>query len=413
MDGELTVGKVARSAGLTVRTLHHFDSIGLVVPHGRSPAGYRLYNRADIERLQEVLFFRELGFGLEEIKAILDRPDYSRAGVLRRQRRLLQARSERVNRMIEAVDAALEGQRMNLNLTNEEMLEVFGNPTHRGKVRETYDLGDGRLLLVATDRISAYDVILPSGIPDKGAVLTQMAAFWFDLTSAVAPNHFIRVADGTAADELPFDLPSELRGRSSIVKKAQRLDVECIARGYLTGSAWAEYQETGRVGGMRVAPGMTESEQFPEPLFTPTTKAAQGHDENMSYADVVDLVGAEVANAIRQRTLAIYQYAARYALERGIIIADTKLEFGILDGEPIIIDEMLTPDSSRFWPADEYRTGQSQHAFDKQYVRNWLTQSGWDREPPAPALPADVIEMTRQRYYEAFQRLTGRELTRY
>jgi phosphoribosylaminoimidazole-succinocarboxamide synthase len=287
------------------------------------------------------------------------------------------------------------------------------NLAYRGKVRETYDLGDGRLLIVATDRISAYDVILPNGIPDKGAVLTQMAAFWFDLTAPVVPNHFIRVADGTAADELPFELPPELRGRSSIVKKAQRLDVECIARGYLTGSAWAEYQETGRVGGMRVAPGMVEAEQFPEPLFTPTTKAAQGHDETMTYADVVDLVGAEVANAIRLRTLAIYQYAQQYALERGIIIADTKLEFGLVDGEPIIIDEMLTPDSSRFWPADEYRTGQDQHAFDKQFVRNWLTQSGWNRAPPAPELPEDIVEKTRQRYYEAFQRLTGRELTKY
>jgi DNA-binding transcriptional MerR regulator len=231
MTEGLTVGRVARGAGLTVRALHHFDAIGLVVPHERSPAGYRIYSRTDIERLQEVLFFRELGFGLEEIKAILDRPDYSRAGVLRRQRRLLEARSKRLQRMIVAVDAALEGERMNLHLTSEEMLEVFGDPTHRGKVRETYDLDDGRLLIVATDRISAYDVVLPSGIPDKGAVLTQMAAFWFELTSAVAPNHFIRVADGTAADELAFDLPPELRGRSSIVKKAKRLDVECIARG--------------------------------------------------------------------------------------------------------------------------------------------------------------------------------------
>jgi phosphoribosylaminoimidazole-succinocarboxamide synthase len=169
----------------------------------------------------------------------------------------------------------------------------------------------------------------------------------------------------------------------------------------------------GRVGGMLVAAGMTESEQLPEPLFTPTTKAAEGHDENMSFAEVVELLGAEVANAIRERALAIYRYAAQYALERGIIIADTKLEFGLLDGEPIIIDEMLTPDSSRFWPADEYRPGRSQHAFDKQYVRDWLMESGWNREPPAPALPADVIEMTRRRYIEAFQRLSGRELTRY
>jgi phosphoribosylaminoimidazole-succinocarboxamide synthase len=240
-----------------------------------------------------------------------------------------------------------------------------------------------------------------------------MAAFWFDLTAAVAPNHFIRVADGTPADELPFDLPPGLRGRSSIVKKAQRLDVECIARGYLTGSAWAEYQQTGRVGDMRVAPGMTESEAFPEPLFTPTTKAAAGHDESMSFADVVNLVGQEIADTIRLRTLEVYQYAQQYALQRGIIIADTKLEFGLLDGEPIVIDEMLTPDSSRFWPADEYQPGQPQHAFDKQFVRDWLTESGWNREPPPPELPGDIVEKTRQRYHEAFRRLTERELTKY
>jgi phosphoribosylaminoimidazole-succinocarboxamide synthase len=287
------------------------------------------------------------------------------------------------------------------------------NRTHRGKVRDTYDLGDGRLLIVATDRISAFDVVLPNGIPDKGAVLTQMAAYWFQLTDAVVPNHFIRLADGSEADELPFEMPRELLGRSTIVKKAQRLDVECIARGYLTGSAWSEYQKSGTVCGIRVPAGMVESEQFPEPLFTPTTKAEVGHDENMSYEQLVDQVGAEVANAIKLRTLAIYQYAAQYAAERGIIIADTKLEFGILDDEPIIIDEMLTPDSSRFWPADEYKTGQSQPSFDKQFVRDWLTQTGWNKEPPAPDMPADIIEKTTQRYHEAYRRLTGRELMQF
>jgi phosphoribosylaminoimidazole-succinocarboxamide synthase len=287
------------------------------------------------------------------------------------------------------------------------------NRTHRGKVRDTYDLGDGRLLIVATDRISAFDVVLPDGIPDKGAVLTQMAAYWFQLTDAVVPNHFIRLADGSEADELPFALPHELLGRSSIVKKAERLDVECIARGFLTGSAWAEYQQSGTVCGLHVPPGMVESEQFPEPLFTPTTKAAEGHDENMSYNELIDLVGTEVANAIKLRTLAIYQYAAQYAAERGIIIADTKLEFGLLDGEPIIIDEMLTPDSSRFWPADEYKTGQSQSSFDKQFVRNWLSQSGWNKEPPAPSMPDDIIEKTSERYHEAYRRLTGRELMQF
>ncbi len=287
------------------------------------------------------------------------------------------------------------------------------NRTHRGKVRDTYDLNDGRLLIVATDRLSAFDIVLPDGIPDKGAVLTQMAAYWFQLTDAVVPNHLLRLADGSPADELPFSLPSELLGRSTIVKKAQRLDVECIARGYLTGSAWSEYQKTGTVCGLPVPAGMVESEQFPEPLFTPTTKAEVGHDENMSYQELVDQVGAEVANAIKLRTLAIYQYAAQYAAERGIIIADTKLEFGIVDGEPILIDEMLTPDSSRFWPADEYKTGQSQPSFDKQFVRDWLTQSGWNKEPPAPSLPEDIIEKTSQRYHEAYRRLTGRELMQF
>jgi phosphoribosylaminoimidazole-succinocarboxamide synthase len=287
------------------------------------------------------------------------------------------------------------------------------NRTHRGKVRDTYDLGDGRLLTVATDRISAFDVVLPDGIPDKGAVLTQMAAFWFDLTDAVVPNHFLRLADGSDADELPFTLPPELLGRSTIVKKAQRLDVECIARGFLTGSAWSEYQKAGTVCGLGVPAGMVESEQFPEPLFTPTTKAEVGHDENMSYEQLVDQIGAETANAIKLRTLAIYQYAAQYAAERGIIIADTKLEFGIVDDEPIIIDEMLTPDSSRFWPADEYATGRGQPSFDKQFVRDYLSQSGWNKEPPAPHLPAEIIEKTSERYHEAYRRLTGRELMQF
>jgi phosphoribosylaminoimidazole-succinocarboxamide synthase len=287
------------------------------------------------------------------------------------------------------------------------------NRTHRGKVRDTYDLGDGRLLVVATDRISAFDVILPDGIPDKGAVLTQMSAFWLRLTEDVVPNHFLRLADGSDADNLPFELPQELLGRSTIVKKAERLEVECIARGYLSGTAWLDYQRTGMVCGIRLPAGMVESEQFPEPIFTPSTKAEAGHDENISYEALVEQVGAEVANAIRLRTLAIYQYAAQYAAERGIIIADTKLEFGIVDGEPIIIDEMLTPDSSRFWPADQYKTGQGQSSFDKQFVRDWLSDSGWNKEPPAPSLPPDIIEKTSERYHEAYRRLTGRELLQF
>jgi phosphoribosylaminoimidazole-succinocarboxamide synthase len=287
------------------------------------------------------------------------------------------------------------------------------NLTYRGKVRDTYDLGDGRLLIVATDRISAFDVVLPNGIPDKGAILTQLSAFWFQQTREVVPNHFLRLADGSDADELPFALPEELLGRSTIVRKAERLDVECIVRGYLAGSAWAEYRATGRVCGIRLPAGMQESEAFPEPLFTPTTKAEVGHDENISFSDLIQIVGPEVATAVRLRSLALYKYAAQYARQRGIIIADTKMEFGLVDGEPIVIDELLTPDSSRFWPAAEYEPGRPQHAFDKQFVRDWLLASGWDREPPAPELPADVVEKTSERYHEALRRLTGRDLMRF
>jgi phosphoribosylaminoimidazole-succinocarboxamide synthase len=287
------------------------------------------------------------------------------------------------------------------------------NLMHRGKVRDIYDLGDGRLLIVATDRISAFDSVLPNGIPDKGAVLTQLSAFWFERTREVVPNHFIRLADGSKDDNLPFALPQELRGRSMIVKKAERLDVECIVRGYLAGSAWAEYRDTGRVFGIRLPSGLRESEALPEPLFTPTTKAEMGHDENISFSDLIQEIGPEAATAVRLRSLALYKYAAAYARERGIIIADTKFEFGLLDGEAIVIDEMLTPDSSRFWPASEYEPGRPQHSFDKQFVRDWLTHSGWNREPPPPPLPPDIVEKTAERYREAFRRLTGSDIVRY
>jgi phosphoribosylaminoimidazole-succinocarboxamide synthase len=286
----------------------------------------------------------------------------------------------------------------------------LANLMHRGKVRDTYDLGDGRLLMVATDRISAFDSILPNGIPEKGAVLTQLSAFWFEKTRDVVPNHFIRLADGSSADSLPFDLPPELRGRSMIVRKAERLDVECVVRGYLAGSAWAEYSATGRLFGVRMPAGMQESEALPEPLFTPTTKAEIGHDENISFSDLIQEIGPESATAVRLRSLALYKYAAAYARERGIIIADTKFEFGLVDGEAIVIDEMLTPDSSRFWPAAEYEPGRSQHSFDKQFVRDWLNASGWNHEPPPPRLPDDIVQKTSDRYREAFRRLTGEDL---
>ena len=283
------------------------------------------------------------------------------------------------------------------------------NLFHRGKVRDTYDLGD-RLLMVATDRISAFDVVLPNGIPDKGRVLTQLSAFWFDLTSNVVPSHFLRLIDGTEVEGVPFAIPPELIGRSMLIHKAKRLDVECVARGYLAGSGWVEYQETGKVCGIPLPSGLRESDELPEPIFTPATKAETGHDINISFEEVVDLVGERTASVIRARTLAVYGFARDYARERGIIIADTKLEFGWVDDELIVIDEVLTPDSSRFWPADGYQPGQAQPSFDKQFVRDWLISIGWNREPPPPVLPDDVVEGTADKYREAFRRLTGREL---
>jgi phosphoribosylaminoimidazole-succinocarboxamide synthase len=285
----------------------------------------------------------------------------------------------------------------------------------RGKVRDTYDLGD-RLLMVATDRISAFDVVLPNGIPDKGAVLTQLSAFWFEQTASVVPNHFIRLADGTPADGLPFELPPEFVGRSMIVRKARRVDIECVVRGYLSGSGWAEYRESQSVCGIRLPPSLRESDELPEPIFTPATKAESGHDINISYEQVLEMVGAKAASVLRLRGLALYKYAAQYARERGIIIADTKFEFGWaeVDGreELIVIDEVLTPDSSRFWPADGYQPGGPQPSFDKQPVRDWLTASGWNKQPPAPVLPPEVVTSTSERYREAYQGLTGREIFR-
>jgi phosphoribosylaminoimidazole-succinocarboxamide synthase len=283
------------------------------------------------------------------------------------------------------------------------------NLFHRGKVRDTYDLGD-RLLMVATDRISAFDVVLPNGIPDKGRVLTQLSAFWFDLTSDVVPSHFIRLVDGTEVEGVPFAIPPELIGRSMLIHKAKRLDVECVARGYLAGSGWVEYQDSGKVCGIPLPSGLRESDELPEPIFTPATKAETGHDINISFEEVVEIVGERTASVLRARTLAVYGFARDYARERGIIIADTKLEFGWVDDELIVIDEVLTPDSSRFWPVDGYQPGQAQPSFDKQYVRDWLISIGWNREPPPPVLPDDVVEGTADKYREAFRKLTGREL---
>ena len=290
---------------------------------------------------------------------------------------------------------------------------------HRGKVRDTYDLGGGRLLMVATDRISAFDVVLPTGIPDKGLVLNRISSFWFDKTTDIVPNHLICLADSPEADGylaggngsgLGGPLSAEVAQQAMVVKRAERIDVECIVRGYITGSAWGEYRRQGTVSGMEMPEGLVEGQPFPEPLFTPTTKAEEGHDENMSHQQVVEMVGAELAAKLEATSKAVYQYAHDYASGRGIILADTKMEFGLLDGELILIDELLTPDSSRFWDAEGYGPGRSQPNFDKQFVRDWLDAQGWDHEPPAPELPDDVTSRTTERYREAYVRLTGLSL---
>jgi phosphoribosylaminoimidazole-succinocarboxamide synthase len=277
----------------------------------------------------------------------------------------------------------------------------------RGKVRDTYDLGD-RLLMVTTDRISAYDVVLPTGIPGRGLVLTQLSAFWFKLTGDVVSNHFLYLVEGPEAEAL--GLPREMVGRAMVVRKARRLDVECIVRGYLTGSAWQEYRERGTVWGHKLPEGLVESQELPEPLFTPTTKSEIDHDRPLTFREMANMVGEEAAHIMRVRSLALYGYARQYARERGIIIADTKFEFGWVDDELVVIDELLTPDSSRFWLVEDYRPGGPQHSYDKQLVRDYLDSMGWDRRPPAPPLPPEVVAETAQRYLEVFQRLTGQEL---
>jgi phosphoribosylaminoimidazole-succinocarboxamide synthase len=277
-----------------------------------------------------------------------------------------------------------------------------------GKVREVFDLG-ARLLFVATDRISAFDCVMPNGIARKGEVLTQISYFWFDQTEHLVPNHLA----SKAGDPLPSELRAfapVLSRRSMVVRKAQPLAIECVVRGYLAGSGWKDYQRTGAVCGLKLPPGLRDSSRLPEPLFTPATKAETGHDENISFAQAGEIVGRDVAEKARDLSLKIYSFAAEYALQRGIIIADTKFEFGLIEGKLVLIDEVLTPDSSRFWPADTYEAGHSQPSFDKQYVRDYLETLSWNKQPPAPALPADVAARTTAKYLDAYARLTGRTL---
>lgn len=280
------------------------------------------------------------------------------------------------------------------------------NLVYRGKVRDTHDLGEGLLLMVATDRISAFDVVLPTPIPEKGAVLCQMSAFWFRQTLDLVPNHMIRLA----VEQTGLSVPDEVARRAMVVRKAERIDVECVVRGYITGSAWAEYRSDGTVGGDAMPSGLQEGQAFPEPLFTPTTKAEVGHDESLTVQQMEGMIGADLTRQLQDKSVEVYRFAHGLARERGIVLADTKMEFGFIDGQLCLIDELLTPDSSRFWDADGYSPGRAQPNYDKQFVRDWLSEHGWNREPPAPELPDDVVERTRQRYVEAYGRLTGQSL---
>ena len=280
------------------------------------------------------------------------------------------------------------------------------SPASRGKVRDIYDAND-KLLIVATDRLSAFDVILPTAIPDKGCVLTQLSLFWFDLLRDVVPNH---VLSATEFPE-PFEAyREELAGRSMLVRRTTPLPIECVVRGYVSGSGWKDYRTTGKICGIALPPGLQESDRLPEPIFTPATKAASGHDENISFERAAALVGSERAGQVRDVSLEIYRRAAEYARPRGIVLADTKFEFGLLNDELIWIDEALTPDSSRFWPADGYQPGGPQPSFDKQFVRDYLESIHWPKTPPGPELPAEVVAATRGKYREAYRILTGREL---
>jgi|GEM_PF-58316 len=413
----LKIGDFARLSQVPVKTLRYYDDLGLITPARVDKfTGYRYYSVDQLPRLNRLLALKDLGFSLDQIARVLNEgvTHGQLRGMLMLKRAEVEDRLSEEQQRLDRIEARLREIEKEDTLPESTAMPVLidsalPNRTYRGKVRDTYDLGD-RLLIVATDRISAYDAVLSTGIPDKGKVLSQMSAWWFDRTKAVVPNHFIRLADGTPADDLPFALPPELVGRSTIAKKAQRVDVECIVRGYISGSAWAEYSEYGTVNGVRMEKGLLESQQLPEPMFTPTTKAEEGHDEPMTFSDLIQEVGPEPAQVLRLRSIELYNFAAAYVRERGIIIADTKFEFGYIDGELHVIDEILTPDSSRFWDVADYKAGGPQPSFDKQYVRDWLSQSGWDRQPPAPPLPGDVVAGTSARYAEAYRRVTGLEV---
>lgn len=403
-----TVKEISDITGVSVRTLHYYDEIGLLKPTKKSEGGYRLYDDKALERLRQILFFREFDISLKEIKALLEDPVLDQSHILQMQRRMLTAKITRMTQLVASIDAILKGEdKMDFELFNKtERKEI-----KKGKVREIYDNGNN-FIIVATDRISCFDVILNNEIPKKGMVLTQMSKFWFDMTKDIVPNHMISVD----TNDMPeFFRQDKFNGNSMLCRKLEMLPIECIVRGYITGSGWDSYRETGTVCGIRLPKGLQESQKLPEPIYTPSTKAALGtHDENISYEQSIAYLesrfpgkGAEYAAKLRDYTIALYEKCAEYALRQGIIIADTKFEFGLdEDGTIVIGDEMLTPDSSRFWPAEGYEPGHGQPSFDKQLARDWLKahpDHNW-------TLPQEIVEKTRDIYLKGYELLTQKAL---
>lgn len=425
-----TIGELASSTGLTVRTLHHYDRIGLLVASQRTHSGYRLYGRKEVQRLYRILALRQLGLALNEIRTALDGDSADLQHLIARQLDEVQ-RQVKVGRALERklrrlLDLAKRGQ----DLTNEQFIDTMevivsqspaftqkqreeltalaskiGLPrVASGKVREMFDAGE-HLLMVATDRISVFDVVLPTPIPSKGAVLTGLSVFWFDKTRSILPNHLVEWRASRFPDGIDR---ASTAGRAMLVRRAQMLAIECIVRGYLAGSGWKDYQRSGEVCGVKLPAGLKESDKLPEPIFTPSTKAEAGHDENIDLEQAARIVGDKaLVERVARTAVDLYEAAASHAESKGILLADTKFEFGLVDGELTLCDEAFTPDSSRYWPKDQHRPGQAPPSFDKQYVRDYAESLGWDKKHPGPELPGTVVEGTTARYVEAYEAISG------
>jgi phosphoribosylaminoimidazole-succinocarboxamide synthase len=425
-----TIGELASSTGLTVRTLHHYDRIGLLVASQRTHSGYRLYGRKEVQRLYRILALRQLGLALNEIRTALDGDSADLQHLIARQLDEVQ-RQVKVGRALERklrrlLDLAKQGQ----VLTNDQFIDTMevivsqssvftqkqreertalaskiGLPrVAAGKVRELFDAGE-HLLMVATDRISVFDVVLPTPIPDRGAVLTGLSVFWFGKTASILPNHLV---EWRSSDFPPVVDAAAAAGRAMLVRRADMVPLECVVRGYLAGSGWKDYQRTGKVCGIALPPGLHESDRLPEPIFTPSTKATVGHDENIDMEQASRIVGDDaLIRRIARVSVELYEAAATHAESKGIILADTKFEFGLVDGQLTLCDEAFTPDSSRYWPKDQHRPGESPPSFDKQFVRDYVDGLGWNKAAPGPELPSHVVDGTSERYREAYERISG------